>query len=258
MDVEIAIAAARPVERDSAVPDLMAGIRASVNGWKGIHTSGAGGTATTQDPLTLGVSVVGRHLNVPEFAATPNSNVSKNAGGVSIDALIPIIPASVEDKANGLTLNGSLVIGTGISDLYTGLTGGVAFPSLPNPTNATPAPTYTADLDNGVATFDAAGNLHTINWLSYLVGIQYYLPIPGDFWVSSNFTHLHSSNAKDLTDAKTASKVFTTSYFVDGNIFWNPLPSVRFGLEYAYFHQKFANDKDAHNNRWLVSGFYLF
>jgi hypothetical protein len=256
--VELAASASRPVERDSGVPDLTAGLRLSINGWKGLHTSGAGATATAQDAMSIGVSAIGRHLSVPEFSASPSDTVSKNAGGISIDAMLPVIPRSLEHRGNAFTLTGSFVTGTGISDLYTGLTGGIDYPSLPNPTNAAPAPTYTADLDKGIATFDSNGNLHTINWLSYMVGAQYYLPPSGRFWLAANFSHMNSSNLHDFVSATTASKVFTKSYWFDGNLLWDALPSVRFGLEYAYFHQTYANDKDAHNQRWQFSGFYLF
>ena len=256
VNLELAVSASRPGQRDSAVPDLTAGVRLSINGWKGLHTSGTGATATAQDGMSIGVSGIGRHIRVPELSATPTSSVSKNAGGISVDAFLPVIPASLEDRRNGLTLTGSFVVGTGISDLYTGLTGGVTFPALPNPTNATPAPTYTPGLDNGLATFDSSGNLHTINWLSYILGVQYY-PLQ-TFWLSANFSHLNSSNAGDFVTTATASKVFTRSWWADGNVFWDALPSVRFGLEYAYFHQTYANDKDAHNQRWQASGFFLF
>src|SRR5207237_5544636 len=45
LSVEVAIAAARPPQRNSAVPDGQAGIRMLVNTWKGVHTAGATGTA---------------------------------------------------------------------------------------------------------------------------------------------------------------------------------------------------------------------
>jgi len=38
LGVELAVAAVRPVQRDSATPDFQAGVRLAVNGWKGAST----------------------------------------------------------------------------------------------------------------------------------------------------------------------------------------------------------------------------
>jgi hypothetical protein len=254
VNIELGIAAARSPQRNSAVPDGHVGIRLLVNDWKGLRTAGATGTAA--DSAAIGVSAVGRHFRVPEFAAAPKTEIEKNAGGVSIDALIPVIPATADDRANALTLNGSFVTGSGIADLYTGLTGGVGFPSLPNPMMTNPAPTYTPDLDPGLATFDSDGNLHPINWQSYMLGLQYYLPPSGKIWIAANYSHMKSSNAGDFVSDRT--KVFVKSDWADGNIFWDALPSTRLGIEYAYFHQTYADDKTAKNHRLQFSAFYMF
>ena len=254
VNVEIAVAASRPPQRNSGIPDGQAGLRFMINDWKGVHTAGATGTAV--DALAVGVSAVGRHFRVAEFAASPKTGVEKNSGGISVDALIPVIPATMENRSNGLTLNGSFVTGSGIADLYTGLTGGVTFPALPNPGMTTPAPTYTPDVDPGLVTFDSNGNLHPINWQSYMVGLQYYLPPSGKFWISGNYSHMKSSNAADYVSDKT--KVFTKSDWADGNIFWDATGPLRFGVEYAYFHQTYADDKAAKNHRVQFSAFYIF
>lgn len=261
VNVEVAVAASRPPQRDSGTPDGQAGVRAMLNDWKGLRTGGA--TGTSVDALAIGVSGVARHFSVPEFTASPKDNIMKNGWGLSFDAFVPVIPATMESRANALTLTGSFVTGTGISDLYTGLTGGLTLPTLaPNPTNITPPPTYTSGLDNGLATFDANGNLHTIDWQSYIVGIQYYLPPSGKVWLSANYSHMSSDNAKDYVGGTSpltpATKVFTKSNWVDGNVFWDALPSVRFGLEYAFFQQKYADGNDAKNHRVQFSGFYIF
>lgn len=256
VDVELAVAVSRPPERDSAIPDGQAGLRVLLNDWKGLHTAGA--TGTSVDPLGIGVSGVARHFSVPEFTASPMASDERNGWGISVDALLPVIPATIETRANALTLTGSFVTGTGISDLYTGLAGGIAFPALPNPTNATPQPTYTPDIDNGIATFDAQGRLHTIDWQSYIVGAQYYLPPSGKLWISGNYSHMNSANAKDYVDPKSATKVFTKSSWADGNVFWDALPAVRLGIEYAFFQQTYADGKDATNHRVQFSGFYIF
>jgi hypothetical protein len=150
------------------------------------------------------------------------------------------------------------VTGSGISDLYTGLTGGVSFPNPPNPDMVSPAPTYAADIDNGMVTFDANGRIHTIDWRSYMVGIQYYLPPSGRLWVSANYSGMKSGNAARYVNAAGASKVFDKSYWADGNVFCDLTAAVRLGAEYAYFHQTYADGVAAKNTRLQFSGFYLF
>ena len=57
----------RPPQRDSGLPDGQAGLRLILNDWKGMRT--AGGTGTSVDPLSVGVSGVARRFRLPIFAA---------------------------------------------------------------------------------------------------------------------------------------------------------------------------------------------
>jgi hypothetical protein len=247
LDVELAAAALRPPQRDSSMPDGQAGLRLILQEWKGIHTMGGAGTAA--DGASVGVSGVWRHFEVAEFAASPASAKTKNGSGISIDALIPVVPASLDRRANALTLTGSFVRGTGIADLFTGLTGGLTFPSLPG------GGSYAADIDNGLVAFDTDGNLHTINWLAYLAGVQYYLPPSGQVWLSANFSSMHSTN---IGDFGAGTKVFDRSYWADGNLFVDVNAAVRLGGEFAWFRQDYVDGLKAHNYRTQLSAFYIF
>ena len=255
--IDIAAAAARPPERASEVPDGHAGIKFGLSNLKAWHT--AGGTGSALDNASIGVSVVGRRFAADEFKATPASQVTTNGYGVSLDALLPIIPATKASKANALTLTGSYVTGAGIADLYTSLSGGVGNPALPNPGMAAPAPVYTPNIDNGLALFhlDAMGNatLHPIQWTSYMVGLQYYLPPSGKVWLSANLSHMSSDNADDYG---AATKVFNASTWYDGNLFIDVTPAVRLGAEFAVFDQTYVDGVDAKNYRVQGSAFYIF
>jgi len=251
--VEVAVAASRPPQRNSATPDGQFGLRAQLNQWKGVHSMGSTGTAI--DPLALGVSAVVRRFDLPEFSATPKNDVSRNGWGISIDALLPVLPAHGNQRGNALTLNGSVVTGAGIADLYTGLTGGVSFPALPNPGMVMPAPVYTPDVDNGLIVFDANGELHTIQWTSVLFGVQYYLPPDGKIFVSSNYSFMQSDNA--AANGRAAA-VFKESKWADGNLFFDLNAAVRLGLEYSWFNQTYADGTDTTNHRVQLSGFYIF
>jgi len=46
--------------------------------------------------------------------------------------------------------------------------------------------------------------------------------------------------------------------FFDANVFVDPLPSVRFGAEYAYFDDRYVDGTHAVNHRVQVSGFFMF
>ncbi|HEY3254657.1 MAG TPA: hypothetical protein VGJ91_11940 [Polyangiaceae bacterium] len=253
VNVEIAVAALRPPQRDSATPDGQAGLRLLINDWKGYRIGGA--TGNSVDPLGIGVSGTFRHFRVNEFAAAPAAVHKKDGWGVSVDALIPVIPATKENHDNALTLTGSFVTGAGINDQYTGLTGGIGFPALPPPAAGGTAPTYTANIDSGLVTYDAAGELHAIKWQSFIIGAQYYLPF-GGLSISGNVSHMHSSNIKDYV-ASTAN-VFNDSTWYDGNLFWDVNGAARFGLEYARFNQKYVDGTKAHNDRVQLSAFYVF
>jgi hypothetical protein len=254
VNVEIAGAAGRPVQRDSEVPDGTLAIRVAINGWKGMHTAGAAGSAI--DAASIGFSTIGRYFNVPNFSNAPTSTLSLNGYGYSVDALIPLVPATdVMHPDNALTFTGSFVYGQAIADLYTGLSGGASFAALP--ANAMGVvPTYPQDVDNGLVAFSSDGVLHAIRWESYILGLQYYLPTPNRMFISANYSHMHSSDIKAL--GATSTKLFDKSDWVDANLFVDANAAVRFGLEYAYFHQNFLDGSVGKNSRVQFSAFYIF
>ncbi len=251
VDIDIEVAAVRPAERNSGTPDGHAGVKLMLPDWKGWHTAGATGSAL--DAAALGVSVIGRRFAPTEFAAAPKKQVTANGYGVSLDAFIPVIPASKEKHDGALSLLGSFVYGAGIADQYSGFNGGVANATLPNTGGATVAPTYTATLDGGLADFRADGTLHPIQWTSYLVGAQYY--INNMVWLSANYTHMESGNAH-LFGA--ANKVFDNSNWADGNLFVDLTPAVRLGFEFSWYNQTYVDKVDATDYREQLSAFFIF
>jgi hypothetical protein len=254
--LDIATAVARPPQRDGALPDVQGGVRLLFNRWKALHTAGSTGTAV--DAAGIGVSGVYRHFRVDELASAPVSTKGKNAGGISVDVLVPIIPATLDHREEALTLTGSFVQGTGIADLYTGLTGNLAFPALPNPNMTTPAPTYTPNVDPGLVTYSSTGQLHSIDWRSFIVGLQYYLPPSGHVWLSANFSQLSSHNIDLYATGSMTATVFKRSQWADGNIFIDLDPALRLGFEGAWFNQKFVDDSTRKNYRLQASAFYIF
>lgn len=274
ISVDVAVSAERPVQRDSEIPDLEGGLRISFNGWKGITTPG--NVRTVAAPLSLGVSGIVRQFKVDAFAPPPTQRSNSIQGwGVSIDGLVPVIPASDgNDRRNRLTLTGSFVIGDGIADLLT-TGGGAKFPTLPNPAQASPPPAYTADIDNGLVTFDVqTAILHTINWWAYKAGLQYYLPVfDGRLIFAANFTYAHSPNMKQLfplggAQIELLGTVADTSLYADGNLFFDVTPSIRIGVSGQYTQVKYlANPQlppelggpdNPHNIRGMGQAVYVF
>jgi hypothetical protein len=245
VNFEIAVAGVRPPQRDAAIPDGQAGLKLGVNQWKGVHTGGAG-AGSTVDGATLGVSGLFRSFRV----INPNgSNSSKKATGwgISLDAMIPVIPVTGDDKGNKLTLQGSFQTGSGFNDQYSGLTGG----------SVTGGPAgYTANIDNGFVRFDSAGELHTIDWKIFLIDLQYYFPNNGNIWLSANYSQMESGNIKDF--GANPATVYTKMWWYDINLFMNLTPAFRLGAEYAFGKQTMGDDSTRSNIRGQFSAFYIF
>ncbi|WP_437605439.1 hypothetical protein WMF20_30530 [Sorangium sp. So ce834] len=250
VNFELAAAAVKPPQRDSEIPDIQAGLRFGVNGWKGIHTLGAGGMLI--DPLTIGVSGALRHFKVAEHTAAPIYSRSATGYGISVDALIPLIPASaLDDPGNALTLTGSFFSGTGIADMV-GVANNVPNPPLPD------GAAYTPNIDNGLAVYDANGNLKTIGWRGMMVGLQYYLPPSGRVSISANYTQGWSDRITAENGYSALRTAFSESRYIDGNLFVDITPAVRAGLSFQRSEQTFADDVTATNERFKLSLYSFF
>lgn len=251
VNLEVAVAAARSPERDSAVPDGHAGIRMVVNQWKGLRTVNS--TGTSIDGLSLGISGALRRIAVPELVESSLVQRAVTGYGISFDALIPVIPATEKARGNSLTLNGSFLAGRAISDLLANLTGGVSFPALAARADGTTPPAFVSGIDNGLVTYDAAGQLQGVVWQAALVGAQYYLPPSGRVWIPGNYSHVASSNLASL-----APRGIKQSDFADASVFVDATSDLRFGLEYAWFNQLSVDAVSSTNHRAQLGAFYLF
>ena len=258
VNVEIAVAGVRPPQRNAGLPDAQGGLRILLNDWKGLHTAGGAGTAV--DPASIGVSGLARRFRLPEYANAPVQTQNIDGYGLSVDALIPVVPATGGSWDNALTLTGSFVRGQAFADQFSGLTGGTTLASLPADASGK-ASGYALDIDNGLVVFDANGAMRAIRWQAIMVGLQYYFPTPIRMWVAGNYSHMNSNDIKNLAIAgssNTASKLFDKSDFADGNFFVDATQSIRFGLEYAWFRQHYLDEVKGTNHRVQLSAFYIF
>ncbi|WP_437954657.1 hypothetical protein WME76_24135 [Sorangium sp. So ce119] len=250
VNLEIAAAAVKPPQRDAEVPDLQAALRFGINDWKGIHTLGAAGMLF--DPLTIGVSGIYRHFRVPEFSAAPVASRSADGYGISVDAVVPIIPVTaLEEPGNALTLTGSFFAGTGIADIV-GVAGNVPQPALPD------GAVYAPGIDNGLVVYDANGNLKTIGWKGFVVGLQYYLPPSGRISISGNYTQGWNDRVTEENGYGALRTAYHESRYIDGNVFIDVTPAVRTGLSFQHSEQTFADGVTATNERLELAIYSFF
>lgn len=244
VNFEVQVAAVRAPQRDSARPDGQGGLKLTVNKWKGFHVGGAGATPAV-DGATLGVSGLVRSFRVINPNG-PNSSKRATGWGMSLDAIVPIIPVTSDDHGNKLTLLGSFQTGSGFNDQYTATTGGSV---IGGPMG------YTANVDNGYARFDSANELHTIDWRVLFIDLQYFFPYNGKFMTSGNYSQMESGNITDF--GASAAGVWKKMQWWDVNLFWNVTPAFRFGVEYAFGKQTFGDGSTRSNIRGQFAAFYI-
>jgi hypothetical protein len=282
INFEIAAGAFRPVQRDSSTPDTQAGARLAVNHWKGISTPGSGGTDARA--ASIGVSGMVRQFKVDPHAPLPAPPIPLIGWAIAANLLLPIIPAKDgTDRGNALTLTGEFVTGAGQADQYTGMTAGATMPNAYGLPPGTPvdyqgiaapqdlagaAPLvgrpYTPNVDPGLVAFGPDDVLHTINWRTFVLGIQYYLPPRGRVFVSGNYSQGKSNNIAKYYHPISPRQpwinplgVFYSSRYLDGNIFFDITPAARMGLSYQRVDQKLTEGPSVHNNRFEVTFLYF-
>jgi hypothetical protein len=253
--LELAAAAVRPVQRDSATPELDAGIRFTLNNWNGMQT--LYGTNKQVAPASIGVSGNLRQVALPEFTAAPKVVKRRVGGGIAVSAFLPVVPTPKGKMGHSLSLQGEFAYGSGIADRYTALVGGVANPPLPNDAMVMPPPTYTPNIDPGIAVFNEKDRtLELVQWTTFVVGAQYYFPkLEGNAWISANYARAHSSNAKNLGPDD---RVWVTKDWINVNLFGDPTPFVRLGIQFARIQDTYADGVRATNYRGQFTGYLFF
>jgi hypothetical protein len=259
--VELAAAALRAPQFDAEVPDLQAGIKFNINGWTGVQSIGS--TATTISPASIAVTGAMRTIKMAT-STTTNARDSVQGNVIAVDTFIPIVPAK---ERGGLTL--SLIaegaVGTGFGDLYSGLTGGANIgrpATIPAPPVAPAVDPYAAfqDIDPGIAGFNRAGKLDTIDWRNLLVGAQLSF---GKVILAGNYSNVYSDNVNQFVGglvpaAASVAGIWNHQTWWDANLIVDPWPGVRFGIEFARTLQRRAAGPLANNSRVFFGSFFLF
>jgi hypothetical protein len=172
--------------------------------------------------------------------------------------MIPVIPGTAKAKGNALTLTGSFVKGNAIGDLIGGLTGGAAFPSIPPATPGGMALTYPANIDPGIVQYDSAGHLRTLNWQTFMVGAQYYLPPNGRVAVAANYTHGTSDNITDGLTGAALGTVMKQSDFFEAVVLGDITPAIRAGFAWQRTAQTRGDEMKTKNDRLELSVYFFF
>ena len=134
---------------------------------------------------------------------------------------------------------------------------------MQNPQQANPWPIYDANIDSSLVTFDADGVVHTLNWVAFRAGLQYYLPPSGRILFSANYTQSHSDNLSKLypqggSDQELLSKIADTSRYLDANLFWDATPALRLGISGQYTQVEYLDHNKPHNLRGMAQTVYVF
>jgi hypothetical protein len=207
VDIELGVAASRPPQRQAEGPDLQGGVKITIPDWVGVHTMGATGTAI--DAAGIGLSGTTREWRVP--GAGTNSDAARGNAG-AVDLFLPILHPDKESRGNSLSLTGELVYGSGLTDLYSGFNGGV--PAVGTITDA-----------GAVGVLN--GDMKAIPWRTNIIGMQYYLPGDGTVWFSANYS---SGSCHNMYHFAGTAAAFHSFQWINGDIFWDMTPAVRFGL----------------------------
>jgi hypothetical protein len=261
LELEIAAAALRPVQKSGGYPDVEAGLRLAFNGRTGARQQAYGQPGIGR--MSIGVSGIGRHFEVANFIENPTSTNSGTGYGIVGNLFLPVIPASdAKQRGNALSVTGEYSRGTGIADMYSDLTGGLLFPSLPNPQDrqqaTSPPPVYTPNIDNGIVTYDGDNRLRTCNWEGFVAGAQYYLPIlNGRVWVSGTHSQIWSGNIKDITPQPGWALIYTHAWYYDGSLFVAITEQIQMGIALQRTYQTFGNGVIAWNWRSEL-GMHMF
>jgi hypothetical protein len=261
VNVEIATGAFRGPQRDARIPDIQGGIKISLNDWQGVHQIAYG--QPIYDALQIGVSGLYRTFKLREFTESPQNYLKLNGWGAAFDAFIPIIRGSMEDMSNALCVTGEYNTGSGISDMYLGLTGGLDyFQPVDQGAGMNPTIYYPQNIDNGIVGHRdngvPGGVFIPIKWTGIVAGLQYHLPIANGklMWVSAAYGQVSSSNIGDVDVPIEGG--FKKLVYEDASLWFGLGPNVQLGFMYMTMQNTYLDDSKSLRNHRGQGAFMFF
>ncbi|MDB4980136.1 MAG: hypothetical protein JWM82_888 [Myxococcales bacterium] len=257
VDFELAACATQPFHTDGYSYDRQLGIRLAINAWRGAADQNGGPAATM--PAQLGLSGVRRRFLVDQFSAMPAGSYSVIGDGLALNAFVPIVPSHGDDLSNATSLSLEVSAGSGLADLYSGLTGGATIPVLPNPQMTLPPP-YVQTFPTGVVTFDAGLKAQTIDWRAIVLNFRYHLPIAQGrrIWAAATWSRTTSSNLRALTPSPGWGAIYPETRYYDASAFVSIWKGIHAALSYQVTRQLYAAGPDHENRRAQLLVAYYF
>jgi len=174
-----------------------------------------------------------------------------------------------------------VLYGKGINDLYTGFTG-------LNTAAAGGIVPVAFIADQGEIGYNH-DQLKAIQWRTTMLGLQYYLPGDGNWWLALNYSACRSDNMNKLGGVPFApgatitnpqsfagangTNAFKASQWLNLNLFWDITPAVRFGTSIDQYRDTYAGsanpgsvilfngaptEREMRETHFQVSVFYIF
>jgi hypothetical protein len=258
VDFEIAAAALAPLQSDGYSYERSFGFRLAVNRWTGAADQGGGPAATM--PAQIGFSGTRRRFLVTEFSAFPKGSFGVVRDALALNLFVPLIQAHGTDLTNATSFALELSSGSGVADLYSGFTGGGSFPALPNPMNLPAPPVYRPSTPPGIATFDAVGNVQTINWRALVLNVRYHLPVAQGrrVWLEATWSRVTSSDLQRFTPPGGVSSIYPETHYADAAAFVSIFRGLQAALSYQRTKQSYAAGGDHENQRGQLLVAYYF
>jgi hypothetical protein len=262
--IDTAAALERPPQQDSGTPEIVGGVRISRIGRLGYHTFYL--ASSVLQPASVAVTVDWRRFAISEFSTAPTRANLRTGGGVAFNAFLPILTASRTSHDNALALTAEVVIGSGTSDMYTGLgSGGTVNAAIPPAMDGGTPGTYPANFDPGLAAYDVTGRLELIRWTSAILGLEFYPGgLGGRLGLWANYGHMESSNSyryggpDAIVNDPVLGRTREKEDFLDAGVFFDPTASTRIGTGLAYFRDRYVDATVATNYSVMTSAWLFF
>ncbi|HZN94629.1 MAG TPA: hypothetical protein VFB81_18065, partial [Myxococcales bacterium] len=255
LTVEGAVAALRPAQRDSGIPNAEAGVRLAYPRWSGVHTAYL--TGTSVQPLQLAITGDVRAFRIPELSAAPTVTNAATGGAFAVDAFVPIIPGTLDKRGGSLALIGEFVRGAGIGDQYTAFSSGITNPALPADPLTMVSPAFTTRVDPGMVAYDSSGTLHVVQMQTFFASLEYYLPVlEGKIGVFGGYYQTDILNVDDFTSSPAAMR--RRAQLFEAGALFDPVPAVRLGADWGLIRDTYKDGVVAWNWSLLGSAFFFF
>jgi len=245
--LQAGISVTRPVQRDSGVPGLDAGLRFAANGRKSGYMSPSG--ERKAEPMSIALSGTAREIASPPLGGDQTQLIRQLGSAFAVNGMLPIL-ASADGKeiGNTLSLAGEFTRGSGYGDEFNGWSGNLS---------PTVAAANTPNLDAGLGGFDANGTFTLVKLQTWNVQIQYHLPASMAAFANIGYGQLKSSNLNTLTPA-TGKVGYDKAEVYFLNLFHDFTSHVRVAMEADHFVTNYIDGNRAKDNRFQVSTWVRF